>query len=31
MSGIDSDGKGDVGDMICSCFQVGEKNHTSSD
>ena len=25
MSGIDSDGKGDVGDMICSCFQVGEK------
>ncbi|WP_081180202.1 nitrate reductase [Colwellia sp. PAMC 21821] len=24
MSGIDSDGKGDVGDMICSCFQVGE-------
>lgn len=25
MSGLDSDGKNDVGAMICSCFQIGEK------
>ena len=25
MSGLDSDGKNDVGDIICSCFQIGEK------
>lgn len=25
MSGISSDGNSDVGSMICSCFQVGEK------
>lgn len=25
MSGLDSDGKNDVGAIICSCFQVGEK------
>lgn len=25
LSGLDSDGKNDVGTMICSCFQVGEK------
>jgi assimilatory nitrate reductase catalytic subunit len=25
MSGLDSDGKNDVGAIICSCFQIGEK------
>jgi len=25
MSGFDSDGKNDVGAIICSCFQIGEK------
>lgn len=25
MSGLDSDGKNDVGDIICSCFQIGDK------